>query len=207
MWRSVPGLVLGQATRPITTYFSPASRVKHHIRLGCELDQPVPVRLLDLDADGATRRRLAEVADALERCLWDPALRSHRRVNRDRPASLPLSRPGIHAFVCCIWAGLEGRAHLEMPPTPITTTTAILHPNLTAQGINNSLKLTSRHLGQVVEVDNRPAARRTATNNIAAGRRVVARPVEAVAGVDGAVGEGREDHARRGRVGGGEGRD
>ncbi len=78
MWRSVPGLVLGQATRPITTYFSPASRVKHHIRLGCELDQPVPVRLLDLDADGATRRRLAEVADALERCLWDPALRLHQ---------------------------------------------------------------------------------------------------------------------------------
>ncbi len=124
MWRSVgrsvPGLVLEQG-RPITTYFSPASRVKHHVGLGCELDQPVAVRLLDLDADGAARRRLAEVADALERCLWESALRSPR----SQPWPPPLPQPPTHreetllrlCAVLCVVRKLTSKCHQHPPPT------------------------------------------------------------------------------------------
>jgi hypothetical protein len=68
--------------------------------------------------------------------------------------------------------------HLEMPPT-------LLPFPFRNKGIRNPLKLAHRHLGQVIEIDNRPAPRPRAADDVAARRLVVARPVQAVAEVDG----------------------
>lgn len=100
---------------------------------------------------------------------------------------------------------LRSLAHLEMPPTPVSISISV--PVLSGgEGISDPLKLAHCHLRQVVEVDDGPAARRSAAHDVAACRLVVAGAVEAVAEVDlfgaaAAVAEGGEDLGCRGCLG------
>lgn len=85
-----------------------------------------------------------------------------------------------------------------------------LVPVLGRKSVDNRLKLAHAHLRQLAEVHNRPTARRTAADDVAARRLLVALAVQAAAEIDiaavsvsvsvaVAVAERRQDPARRRR--------